>query len=205
MYRTTLKREVQWFSPKLSICIQIHGQDVPKNLAIESTTTRFVGPASFHLPMAFAMFFVVLLGLVALHAGTPVVVSQATLTLMFVVLGMTLTRISLGFVTKTKEKLLQHRWVLSAAIALTLGAVFLVMVPSAFTFYINPDVEFFSVLSYTTIIHGILGVLAVTSALIYPFGDLPQNVKKWMRIAAVLWLADLWLGVLLFFQMMGLI
>ena len=123
---------------------------------------------------------------------------------MFVVLGMTLIGISLGSVTKTKEKLLQHRWALSAAIALTLGAVFLVMVPSAFTFYIDPDVEFLSALSCTTIIHGILGVLAVTSGLIYAFGDLPQNVRKWMRITAVLWLADLGLGVPLFFQMMGL-
>jgi uncharacterized membrane protein YozB (DUF420 family) len=117
---------------------------------------------------------------------------------MFVVLGMTLIGISLGSVTKTKEKL-QHRWVLSAAIALTLGAVLLVMVPSAFTFYIDPDVEFLYALSYTTIIHGILGVLAVTSGLIYAFGDRPQNVRKWMRITAVLWLADLGLGVLLFF------
>jgi hypothetical protein len=93
------------------------------------------------------------------------------LTLKFVVLGVTLIGISLGFVTKTKEKILQHRWVLPAAFALTLRAVFLVMVPSAFTFHIDPDVEFFAALSYTTIIHGILGVFALISALIYAFGD----------------------------------
>ena len=145
-----------------------------------------------------------LLGLVALHAGIPAVISQATLSLMFVVLGMVLIGIGLGYITKTQEKLLQHRWVLSAAIALTLGAVFLVMIPAAFTFYIDPDLEFFSGLSFTTLIHGILGVPAVTTALIYAFGDLPQNVKKWMRITAVFWIADVGLGVVLFVQMMGL-
>lgn len=151
------------------------------------------------------MFLETLLNLIALHAGTPVIVSQTTLTLMFVVLGMLLIGITFGFVEKTKEKLLQHRWILSAAIALTLGAVFLVMVPAAFTFYIDPDVEFFSGLSLTTIAHGVVGVFAVTTAVIYAFGDLPQNVKKWMRITALLWIADLGLGVVLFIQMMGLI
>lgn len=151
------------------------------------------------------MFLETLLNLIALHAGTPVVVSQTTLTLMFVVLGLLLIGITFGFVEKTKEKLLQHRWILSVAIALTLGAIFLVMVSAAFTFYIDPDVEFFSGLSLTTISHGVIGVFAVTTALIYAFGDLPQNVKKWMRITALLWVADLGLGVLLFIQMMGLL
>ncbi len=143
--------------------------------------------------------------LIALLAGTPAVVSQTTLTLMFVVLGMILIGVGLAFVTKTKENLLQHRWVLSAAIALTLGAIFLVMVPAAFTFYIDPNAQFFSAISATTIIHGILGALAVTTAVIYAFGDLPQNVRKWMRISALLWIATLGLGVILFIQAMGLV
>ncbi len=151
------------------------------------------------------MFLEVLLRLIVLHAGTPVAVSQATLSLMFVVLGMTLIGISFGFILKTKERLLQHRMVLSAAIALGLGSIFLVMIPSAFAFYIDPDLEFFSSLSFTTMIHGILGVPAVTTALIYAFGDLPIHTKKWMRITALLWIADLGLGVVLFFQMMGLL
>jgi len=145
-----------------------------------------------------------LLRLIVLHAGTPVVVSQATLSLMFVVLGMLLMGVSVVFVAKTKERILQHRWILSAVIALALGAIFLVMIPAAFTFYIDPDLEFFSSLSYTTLVHGILGVPALTTAIIYAFGDLPQNVRKWMRITVFLWIADLMLGVVLFVQMMGL-
>jgi uncharacterized membrane protein YozB (DUF420 family) len=142
--------------------------------------------------------------LIALHAGTPIVVSQATLTLMFVVLGIILIGVGLGFVTKTKENLLQHRWVLSTAIVLTIGVIALVMLPAAFTFYVDPDVELFSALSFTTILHGIIGVPALATAVIYAFGDLPQNVKKWMRITAFLWIADLGLGVVLFIQMIGL-
>ncbi len=145
-----------------------------------------------------------LLRLIVLHAGTPVAVSQATLSLMFVVLGMLMIGISMVFVAKTKEKILQHRWILSAAIALTLCAVFLVMIPAAFSFYIDPDLEFLSSLSYTTLIHGVIGVPALTTAIIYAFGDLPQSTKKWMRISASLWIADLGLGVILFVQMMGL-
>ncbi len=151
------------------------------------------------------MFLETLLTFIVLHAGIPVVISQAILSLMFVVLGMMLIGISMSVITKTRDKLLQHRWVLSATIALTLGAVFLVMIPAAFTFYIDSDLKFFSGLSYTTLVHAILGVPAITTALIYAFGDLPQNVKKWMRITAVLWIATLGLGVLLFVQMMGLV
>ncbi len=112
--------------------------------------------------------------------------------------------ISMVFVGKTNEKILQHRWILSTAIALTLSAAFLVMIPAAFSFYIDPDLEFFSSLFCTTLVHGIVGVPALATALIYAFGDLPQSTKKWMRISASLWIADLGLGVVLFVQMMGL-
>ena len=64
--------------------------------------------------------------------------------LMFVVLGLLLNGISFARVVKTKESLLYHRWILSATVVLTLLAVFLVMLPSAFRFYIDPDVMFFS-------------------------------------------------------------
>ena len=124
---------------------------------------------------------------------------------MFVVLGLLLNGIGFGRVVKTKESLMYHRWILSAAVALTLLAVFLVMLPSAFRFYIDPDVMFFSNVSITTVIHGIVGVPAVVTAVIYAFGDLPLKIKKWMRLTAILWIADIGLGVVLFLQMLELI
>jgi uncharacterized membrane protein YozB (DUF420 family) len=151
------------------------------------------------------MFLNVLARFVVLHGGTPVVVSQTTLTLMLVVLGVVAIGIAFGYLTKTKESLLQHRWTLTVAVVLTLGAVFLVMLPSAFLYYIDPDVQFFSSLSITTIVHSALGVPAVVTALIYVFGDLPTKVKKWMRVTAVLWVATLVLGVVMFLQMLELI
>jgi uncharacterized membrane protein YozB (DUF420 family) len=124
---------------------------------------------------------------------------------MLVVLGIMVIGIGFGFLTKTKENLLQHRWTLSAAIVLALGAIFLVMLPAAFRFYVDPDVEFFSSLSYTAMIHGIIGVPAVTTAVIFAFGELPKNVKKWMRITALLWITDIAFGIVLFLQMMELV
>ena len=85
------------------------------------------------------------------------------------------------------------------------AAIFLVMVPSAFKFYIDPDVEFFSTLSVLTIIHGVIGVPAIVMGVIYAFGDLPQKTRLWMRWAAALWVFSLILGVVVFLEMMGLL
>ena len=145
------------------------------------------------------------LNLIVLHAGTPVELSQATLMLMFVVLGLLRNGIGFGRVVKTKESLLYHRWILSAAVMLTLLAVFMVMLPSAFRFYIDPDVMFFSNVSITTVIHGIVGVPAVATAVIYAFGDLPMKIRKWMRLTAILWIADIVLGVVLFLHVLELL
>jgi uncharacterized membrane protein YozB (DUF420 family) len=143
--------------------------------------------------------------LIALHAGTPVVLSQFTLTLMFVVLGVLLIGISFGLIAKSKESLLQHRWSMTAAIVLALIAIFFIMLPSFVRFYIDPDVEFFSTLSIMTIIHGVIGVPAVVIGVIYAFGDLPTKVKSWMRWAAAFWLVSMVLGVLVFLEMLGLL
>jgi uncharacterized membrane protein YozB (DUF420 family) len=151
------------------------------------------------------MFSPFLAHLIALHAGTPVELSQATLTLMFVVLGILLTGIGFGFLAKNKESLLQHRWSMTVAIVLALLAIFFVMVPSFIRFYIDPDVEVFSTLSAMTIVHGVIGVPAIVAGVIYAFGDLPQRIKKWMRWTAVFWATSLILGVLVFLEMFDLL
>jgi uncharacterized membrane protein YozB (DUF420 family) len=143
--------------------------------------------------------------LIFLHAGTPVVVSQLAITVMFVVLGVILIGVGYGRFAKTKESLLQHRWTLTVAIILSLSVIMLVMVPAAFRFYIDPDLVFFEPMSIVTLIHGAVGVPAVVTGLIYVFSDLPANVKKWMRIAAALWVTSMILGVVLFLQMLSLI
>ncbi len=151
------------------------------------------------------LFFDFLTHLIVLHAGTPVALSQLTLTLMFVVLGVLLIGIGFGFLAKNKESLLQHRWSMTVAIALALLAIFFVMLPSAVRFYIDPDVQFLSTLSILTIVHGVIGVPAVMLGVIYAFGDLPQKTKRWMRWAAVFWTISLAIGVLVFLEMLGLL
>ena len=151
------------------------------------------------------MFFDFLGRLIALHAGTPVALSQFTMTLMFIVLGILLIGIGYGFLLKNKESLLQHRWAMTVAIILALLAIFFVMVPSFVKFYIDPDVEVFSTLSIMTVVHGIIGLPAIVIGVIYAFGDLPQKLKNWMRWTAALWIISLAVGVLVFLEMLGLL
>lgn len=72
------------------------------------------------------------LWLIALHAGAPPVISQTVLSVMFVGLGVFLMGIGFGYLTKSRENLLQHRWVLTGAVALSLGAIFSVCCPHLF-------------------------------------------------------------------------
>ncbi|MGZ4850306.1 MAG: hypothetical protein ACXV2C_02870 [Candidatus Bathyarchaeia archaeon] len=146
------------------------------------------------------------LRIIALHAGTPPVVSQTIMSVMFVSLGVFLMGIGFGYLTKTRENLLQHRWVLSAAVALSLGAIFFAMLPSLIRYYGDTDVEFYSALSGTTLLHAIVGAPAIIIATYYVFGILPKkNLKKWMRWTAVLWIASIVLGIVLFLQMFNLL
>ncbi len=152
------------------------------------------------------MSLLALIGIIVLHAGTPPVVSQTILSAMFVSLGIFLVGVGFGYVAKNRESLLQHRWVLSSAVALTLCAIFLGMLPSLIRYYGDTDVEFSSSLSAVTILHAIVGAPAIIVATYYAFGVLPKkDLKKWMRWTAAFWVASFALGVFLFLQMFGLL
>lgn len=88
---------------------------------------------------------------------------------------------------------------------LTLLAAFLVMAPSAFKFYIDPAVNPLSVLFIMALIHAAVGAPALIMALIYAFGDLPQNIRSWMRTASALWIVAMAIGVLLFLHVLALV
>ena len=66
------------------------------------------------------------------------------MTLLFVVLGVLLIGVGFGYVSKNKEVLLQHRWTLTIVLILTLIPVALVMAPTMYRFYTDPDVMIFS-------------------------------------------------------------
>lgn len=88
---------------------------------------------------------------------------------------------------------------------LTLVPALLVMVPTMYRFYTDPDAMVFSGMSITQIIHAAVSIPALATAAVYAFGKLPRNVKKGMRWTAALWIASMVLGVLPFLQMMDLI
>jgi uncharacterized membrane protein YozB (DUF420 family) len=144
-----------------------------------------------------------LIGLLNLFSYFILIVSQTTLALMFVVLGVVVIGIGYGLLTKSKERLLLHRWSMSVAVVLASGAILLVMLPSAFNLLIDPTVQFPSSLSMMTLIHAVIGVPAITFGMIYALGDLPEKAKFWMRWAAMFWAASFILGVLVFLEMMG--
>ncbi len=144
--------------------------------------------------------------LIAMHAGTPPVVSQTIMSIMFVSLAIFLLGVGFGYLTKNRENLLQHRWALTAAVAVTLGTIFFGMLPSLIRYYGDTDVEFFSAISGVTLLHAIVGAPAIIIATYYAFGILPKkNLKKWMRWTAVLWAASLIIGLVLFLQMFDLL
>ena len=106
---------------------------------------------------------------------------------------------------KSKERFLLHQWTLSAAVTIGLIAVFLVMLPTIYRFYTDPDVMLMSNMSITTIIHAAIGIPAIVTSLLYAFGHLPTRVRKWMRLTAILWIAEICVGFVLYLQMIELI
>jgi len=139
-----------------------------------------------------------------LHAGTSPILSETVLMLMLVSLAVGLVGIGFGRI-KGKENLILHRWTMSMAIILNLVAIIPVMLPTFFRYYSDPDVMLFSSLSLTTLIHGITGVPAVITGLMYAYGKLPNKTKTWMRFTAIFWVANLAIGIVLFLQMMEVI
>ena len=125
---------------------------------------------------------------------------QESLTLMFVALGVGI--IGMGFGRMRGKDFLQlHRWVMTGAVLLNLASVFLVMLPSLFGFYINPNVNLSSSFSILQTVHGVIGFPTVTMTLLFVFNDLPKPTKKWMRITAVLWITSIALGAVVYYIM----
>lgn len=143
--------------------------------------------------------------LVALHAGTPIVVSQTSLTIVLVALGVVLIGVGFGLAARNKESLLQHRWTMTSALVLALMTVIGVMLPTTYVFYTDPDLMFFSSISIVTLIHGIIAVPTIVLSLLYAMGDVPQKTKRWMRITAILWVVTVLLGVVEFLVMQDLL
>ncbi len=124
---------------------------------------------------------------------------------MLVAFGIAIVGSGFGAFLKNKENLRMHRWVLSAAVLLGFGTILLVMLPTLYNFYTDPDVEALSALSIVTIIHGILGFPAIVAGVVFLSGDLPGRIRYWMRVAILFWIVGTLSGLLLFLQMAGLL
>jgi len=125
---------------------------------------------------------------------------QESLTLVFVALGIGIIGMAFGRL-KGRDTLQLHRWIMTAAMSLSLVSIFIVMFPSFYVFYIDPSMNTLSPFSILQIIHGAIGFPAITMGLIFAFNDLPKETKKWMRITAILWVTSIALGAIVYFTM----
>ena len=146
-----------------------------------------------------------MVSLIVWHAGIAPVLSQTSLNIMLVVLGLLLVGIGFGYVVKNKDAFRQHRYMLTSVLILALIPILSVMIPAMYLFYTDSDVMISSSISITQIIHTLVSIPALATASIYAVGKLPKNVKKGMRWTAGLWIASLVLGILIFLQMMDVI
>lgn len=125
---------------------------------------------------------------------------QESISLMFVALGLAI--LGIGYARlRSKESLQLHRWVMGGATVLTLISIFFVMFPALIIYYIAPSINLFSSFSILQIVHSAIGVPPVILTVMYLFNDLPQPTKKWMKIAAILWLVSIALGAVVYYTM----
>ena len=131
----------------------------------------------------------------------PPLLEQESLMLIFVALGLGIVGMAFGRIKNNKDSLQMHRWIMTGAVGLNLVAIIVVMLPSLVIYYINPTVTATSTFSILQMVHSAVGFPAFTMALIFAFNDLPKNTKKWMSITAILWLASIALGAVVYFTM----
>ena len=125
---------------------------------------------------------------------------QESLTLIFVALGIGIIGMAYGKI-KNKDSLQMHRWIMTGAVTLNLIAIFVVMIPSIFIYFINPSTNVISSFSILQIIHGAIGFPAIALTVTFAFNDLPKKTKKWMIITSILWLSSIVLGAIVYFTM----
>lgn len=125
---------------------------------------------------------------------------QESLTMMLVALGLVI--IAIGYARlRSKEGLQLHRWIMSGAVFLNLISIFVVMLPSLFIYYIDPNYSVSSPFSILQIVHMGIGFPAVVLSVMYVFNDFPQPTKKWMLATAVLWFFSVALGAVVYYTM----
>ncbi|MCL4435352.1 MAG: hypothetical protein M1503_05700 [Thaumarchaeota archaeon] len=137
-----------------------------------------------------------------LHAGTPIVVSGLNMLLLTGVLIVILSGIKYGRI-RNVDSLKIHRNYMTAATIATIAGISFVMLPAFYRYYIDPDVEFYSTLSISTLMHAAVSGPALLLGVLFSLNRLPRNVKPWMRLTAALWISAIIVGVVLFIQMLA--
>lgn len=104
---------------------------------------------------------------------------------------------------KTGDHLKTHRSYMTAATIATVTGTIFVMLPAFYNYYTDPDVDLYSTLSTSTLIHVTVSGPALLLGILFSLNKLPRNVKPWMRLTAILWMSAIAVGIVLFIQMLA--
>lgn len=131
--------------------------------------------------------------------GSPVP-SDLNLLLQIIVL----TALIFGAMSGIKKRLIKHSRIMTAVVILNAAGLIFVMAPSLFI-YLTLPLEIFSFSMFSTSLHVLTGICAIATGMAFILDKKPLNLRLWMRISFLLWVASFILGFLIYLQIAGLI
>jgi len=96
----------------------------------------------------------------------------------------------------------KHRYIMTVTVTLRTAGLALVMLPTFYRYYSDPDIMLLSTLSLSTLIHASVGIPATILGVLFALNIIPKRVKTWMWLTAMLWIAAIIMGIVLFIQML---
>jgi uncharacterized membrane protein YozB (DUF420 family) len=131
--------------------------------------------------------------------GAPPLQSTIDVMLEILILSIVLMGWKLGR-TKAYNNIIKHRDSMTIATAINSLSIFIVMMPSFYSFLFDPNLELLKMSSIVFLLHGTLGVFAmVFSFRFIVVGIRLKNLRRWMRITLAFWIVTLLLGILSYF------
>ncbi len=109
-----------------------------------------------------------------------------------------------GAILCVKKRFTGHSRIMTAVVILNAAGLILVMAPSLFRYLTSP-LEIFSFAMFSTSLHVLLGISAVATGIAFVLNKKPPNVRLWMRLSLLFWVASFILGFLLYLQIAGLV
>lgn len=115
-----------------------------------------------------------------------------------------LTALIFGAILCVRKRFIEHSRVMTAVVILNAAGLIFVMAPSLFIYLTSP-LEIFSYSFFSTSLHVLIGVSAIATGMAFILNKKPLNLRLWMRLSFLLWVASFILGFLIYLKIAGLI